>query len=313
MPSILTLFVIQAQNIQKRYGSQQVLDGIHFALESGRSLGILGSSGCGKTTLLQILAGLLPADEGQLLLDGQPAFDLKASERGTVYLSQEPLLFPHLTAFENIAFGLRVRKVADRELRAQVQDMLGQLGLDGLGDRMPTALSGGQRQRVAFGRAIIIRPRVLLLDEPFGSLDAPTRADMQQLYRRLCAAHGMTTVFVTHDLREALVMGDELARMEAGQLTVYPTRRAFIEAPGSGVREEWAFWQSTLSGEGLLPGTTTAREVFEEGSYLSKPDFPSPVATEPIALESVTPELIVTEPIPPNSPGPEKKVLDTDA
>ncbi|MBI1191606.1 MAG: ATP-binding cassette domain-containing protein [Bacteroidetes bacterium] len=280
--------MIQAHNIHKQYGTLSVLSGVQFQLESGRSLGILGSSGCGKTTLLQIMAGLLPADQGELLLDGQAAFDLTPAERGTVYLSQEPLLFPHLTAFENIAFGLRVRKQPSADVRAQVQDMLGQLGLEGLGDRMPTALSGGQRQRVAFGRAIIIRPRVLLLDEPFGSLDAPTRADMQQLYRRLCAAHRITTVFVTHDLREALVMGDELARMEAGRLTVYPSRRAFMEAPGSGVREEWAFWQRTLSGEGLLPGTTAAGDVFAAGRSTDLP-------------------------IPPHSPGPEKKVPDTDA
>jgi len=298
-----SLLVIQARNLHKRYGSLSVLSGVSFSLEAGRSLGILGSSGCGKTTLLQILAGLLPADQGELLLDGQAAFDLAPAERGTVYLSQEPLLFPHLTAFENIAFGLRVRKVADAELKAKVQEMLIQLGLDGLGERMPTALSGGQRQRVAFGRAMIIRPRVLLLDEPFGSLDAPTRADMQQLYRRLCAAHGITTVFVTHDLREALVMGDELARMERGMLTVYPSRRAFIEAPGSGVREEWAFWQRMFSGEGPQPGTTTARDLLTELPDRTEPFPPGLQDLDPQGLEASDP----------NSLTPEENTPDTDA
>jgi len=287
--------MIHARNIHKRYGRLSVLSGVGFSVQAGRSLGILGSSGCGKTTLLQILAGLLPADQGELWLDGQAAFDLTPAERGTVYLSQEPLLFPHLTAYENIAFGLRVRKRPNAEVREQVLAMLAQLGLGGLGERMPTELSGGQRQRVAFGRAMIIRPRVLLLDEPFGSLDAPTRADMQQLYRRLSAAQGTTTVFVTHDLREALVMGDELARMERGLLTVYPSRQAFIEAPGSGVREEWAFWQRAISGEGPRPGTTAARDLLTELPYLTAPIPPVTYNSDSYNPDSLNPEEKATD------------------
>ncbi len=170
--------------------------------------------------------------------------NIKPQERGVVYLSQEPLLFPHLNVFENIAFGLRLRKEKKDVVKEKVGQMLAALGLDGLGKKMSTELSGGQRQRVAFGRAIIIEPRVLLLDEPFGSLDVQTRAEMQDLFRQLSRKYQMTSLFVTHDLKEALVMGDSIGRMEGGHLEVYPDRQAFINDPASGVRSERDFWTS---------------------------------------------------------------------
>ena len=234
--------MIQADHIHKRYDGKPVLNGVGFTLAKGRTLCVLGSSGCGKTTLLQILAGLVPADEGSLLVDGQDVFSMPPEKRGMVYLSQEPLLFPHLNVMENIAFGLRIRKVDKAQIHSRVDELIGMLGLENLGNRMPAALSGGQRQRVAFGRALIIQPKVMLLDEPFGSLDVQTRAEMQSLYRQLSLELSTTTVFVTHDLKEALLMGDELARMDTGRLTVFADRKAFIQSPETGVLKEMDFW-----------------------------------------------------------------------
>ncbi len=256
--------MIEVADIHKRFGAVSVLGGVRFTLGEGQSLGILGSSGCGKTTLLQILAGLLPADSGSFKLAGQEVLALAPEKRGVVYLSQEPLLFPHLNVQENIAFGLRIRGVATAEAERTVSQLLDQLGLNGLAARKPSALSGGQRQRVAFGRALVIRPKVLLLDEPFGSLDAQTRSEMQGLYRRLSRERGTTTIFVTHDLKEALVMGDTLARMDRGVLEVFAGREDFLRSPASGVRDELAFWRQVLSAEGSLPGTPDASSAFTD-------------------------------------------------
>ena len=234
--------MIEVSHIHKAFGQEVVLHDVSFSLAPRQNLSVLGRSGCGKTTLLKILAGILPADGGAFQMDGRDLLAVKPQDRGVVYLSQEPLLFPHLNVFDNIAFGLRLRKVDKSTVREKVTAMLEALGLPAMGRKMPTELSGGQRQRVAFGRAIIIEPRVLLLEEPFGSLDVQTRHEMQGLFRRLSRDFGITSLFVTHDLKEALVMGDAIGRMDAGHLTVYPDRQAFIDDPASGVRAEQSFW-----------------------------------------------------------------------
>ncbi len=213
-------------------------------------MAVLGPSGCGKTTLLQILAGLLPADQGQMRIEGRDVLSLPARQRGVLYLSQEALLFPHMNVEENIAFGLSIRGVSAAEQKREVGLMLEQLGLSGFGHRSPESLSGGQRQRVAFGRAMIVKPGILLLDEPFGSLDVQTRAEMQELYRRLSAERQSTTLFVTHDIREALIMGDELSVMKDGVLQVFESRKAFLRSPDNAAKRELNFWQGVFSGEG---------------------------------------------------------------
>jgi ABC-type sulfate/molybdate transport systems ATPase subunit len=157
--------------------------------------------------LLRVIAGLEVADAGRVRLAGRDIGQLSPQQRQSLYLYQEALLFPHLDVLENIAFGLRLRRCPQRELRAICSELLAQLELEGLEQRMPEQLSGGQRQRVAFGRALAVRPQ-LLLDEPFGSLDAQTRSSMQMLFQRVAAQYGMTTVFVTHDIQEALRVGD---------------------------------------------------------------------------------------------------------
>lgn len=240
--------MLVVRDLQKSYAGQPVLKGLSFELEHGNNLAVLGSSGCGKTTMLQILAGLIQADAGQVILNGEDLTALRPEKRGLVYLSQEPLLFPHLDVSENIGFGLSLRGLTKPVIRERSARMLDRLGLAGMDERKPGSLSGGQKQRVAFGRALILEPAVLLLDEPFGSLDAATRGDMQAFYRSLSAELGTTTLFVTHDLKEALIMGDQLARMDQGRLTVYHNQQAFVQEPSNGVQQEWEFWRNLIPG-----------------------------------------------------------------
>lgn len=238
--------MIYAQEIAKSFGSEQILHQISFDLEEQSTLSVLGKSGCGKTTLLKVLSGLEQADHGIFRANDTDLFALPSQHRGVVYLSQYPLLFPHLTVFENIAFGLRIRKMEKDSIQEQVTTMLAQLGLAAQAQKKPEQLSGGQKQRVAFGRAIIIRPKVLLLDEPFGSLDAHTREEMQRLFLTLRKAYKMTALFVTHDLKEALLMGHKMGYMEAGKLTVFHSVEEFAQSPVSGVKKETAFWRRFL-------------------------------------------------------------------
>ncbi len=234
---------LTVQGVHKRFGREEVLRGSSLEVPIGKTLSVLGRSGSGKTTLLKIIAGLETADAGEVRLGGEVIDALPPAARNIVYLYQEALLFPHLTVRDNIAFGLRIRKTPSIELRAQVDEMLAALDLEGQAHKLPDQLSGGQRQRVAFGRALVVRPRVMLLDEPFGALDVETRADMQALYTRMAALRGITAVFVTHDLKEALIMGQQLAVMQGGQLTHYATREAFVADETTGVGQEMEFWR----------------------------------------------------------------------
>lgn len=235
---------LQAQGLGKSFSGESVLQSVTFDLEPRQVLSVVGRSGCGKTTLLKIIAGLLPADEGTIKRRGRDITALKAEQRDIVYLYQDALLFPHLSVFENIAFGLRLRKVAALQVEHDVVRMLRSLDLLEHRDKAPHQISGGQRQRVSFGRALILAPSLLLLDEPFSGLDTDTRAQMQDLFKRVCVEYAITAIFVTHDLKEALILGDRVATLRDGRLHAHQTKAQFIADPESGVAEEVAFWQS---------------------------------------------------------------------
>lgn len=236
--------LLTVSHLSKAFGDQPVLRDISCGLAAGQVLAVLGRSGGGKTTLLKILAGLETPDSGTVLLDGQDLLPVPPNERQMVYLYQEPLLFPHLTVFENVAFGLRIRSVGKPEVTQRVREMLAELDLSTHAQKAPHQLSGGQRQRVSFGRALIIRPRLLLLDEPFGNLDAQTRADMQQLFLRVSRQHRITSLFVTHDSREALTVGTHFGYLDQGTLTSFPSVREFIQDPRTSIATELTFWES---------------------------------------------------------------------
>ena len=233
---------LEVQNIVKRFSQEEVVKDLTFSLDSKKTLSILGKSGCGKTTMLKIIGGLVTPDSGSIRLNGEDITAIRPERRNIVYLYQEDLLFPHLNAFENIAFGLRLKKIPKSIVREKVAHMLHSLELEGQSQKMPDQLSGGQRQRISFGRAIITNPSLLLLDEPFGSLDAGTRQRMQQLFQKLAREFAITSLFVTHDLKEAVLMGDEIGFMKSGILKVYKSKEDFIADPDTGVKAEVEFW-----------------------------------------------------------------------
>jgi len=235
---------LKAEQISKSFGDEQVLKELNLELQEYETLSILGQSGCGKTTLLKILAGLESPDQGTVWVDNKNIESLSSKQRDIVYLYQEALLFPHLNIFENIAFGLRLRKMDEDTVTTRTNKMINHLELNNMQEKMPHQLSGGQQQRVSFGRALITDSKVLLLDEPFGSLDTDTRSSMQKLYKRIAEEVNITAIFVTHNVKEALLMGDRIAKLDNGNLTMFDSIDAFVQSGESGVQEEINFWQT---------------------------------------------------------------------
>jgi sulfate transport system ATP-binding protein len=211
---------IEVQHIRKTYGTFEALQDVSLRIETGELVALLGPSGSGKTTLLRIIAGLDLPDSGIVRLNEEDATNSTAGERQVGFVFQHYALFRHLTVFENVAFGLRLRPKATRppenEIRGKVRKLLELIQLDWLGDRYPNQLSGGQRQRVALARALAVEPRVLLLDEPFGALDAKVRKELRRWLRRLHDDLHVASVFVTHDQEEALEVSDRVAIMNRG-------------------------------------------------------------------------------------------------
>ena len=209
---------ISARNITKRFGNFVALDNVSVEVPTGSLLALLGPSGSGKTTMLRVIAGLETADSGTVLCQDEDITCSSARDRNVGFVFQHYALFRHMTVFENIAFGLRVRREARDKIRERVLELLHLVRLEGLDRRYPSQLSGGQRQRVALARALAIRPRVLLLDEPFGALDAKVRQELRAWLRQLHDEIHMTSVFVTHDQEEAFEVADQVVVMNAGMV-----------------------------------------------------------------------------------------------
>jgi len=232
---------LSVRHLHKSFGSTIACDGLNLDVAGGELVALLGPSGCGKTTLLRIIAGLELADAGSVQFKGEDLGVLPVRERGIGFVFQHYALFNHLSVFENVAFGLRVRPKETRpdeaELRRRVSELLERVQLGSLGDRMPQQLSGGQRQRVALARALAIQPRLLLLDEPFGALDAQVRKDLRRWLRQLHQELHITTLFVTHDQDEALELADRVIVLNRGRIEAADSdfARRFLGGQGSDI------------------------------------------------------------------------------
>jgi sulfate transport system ATP-binding protein len=228
---------IEVQHIRKQFGQFTALDDVSLKFADGELTALLGPSGCGKTTLLRIIAGLEFPDAGRVLLDGADASARHVRERQVGFVFQHYALFKHMTVFENVAFGLRVKPRAQRpgeaQIRTKVKELLELVQLDWLADRYPPQLSGGQRQRIALARALAVEPRVLLLDEPFGALDAKVRKELRRWLRRLHDDLHVTSLFVTHDQEEALEVADNVVLMNRGQVEQVGSPDAVYNTPAT--------------------------------------------------------------------------------
>ena len=228
---------IEVRNLVKKFGAFAALDGVDLRVADGELLALLGPSGSGKTTLLRIIAGLDWPDAGEVFFDGENALLRKAGERHVGFVFQHYALFRHMTVFENVAFGLRVQPRAIRKdeagIRARVKELLDLVQLDWLANRYPSQLSGGQRQRIALARALAIEPRILLLDEPFGALDAKVRKELRQWLRSLHHEINVTSVFVTHDQEEALEVANRVVVVDKGRIEQVGTPAEVYDSPAS--------------------------------------------------------------------------------
>lgn len=228
---------ITITNLNKQFGTYKALNDINLEVNSGELLALLGPSGCGKTSLLRIIGGLDVADSGKLLFHGEDVEQRNARERNVGFVFQHYALFRHMTVFENVAFGLRVKPKKERQneavIRHRVHELLNLIQLDWLADRYPSQLSGGQRQRIALARALAVEPKILLLDEPFGALDAQVRKELRRWLRRLHDDLHITSIFVTHDQEEALEVADRVVVMNKGKIEQIGTPDEVYAAPAT--------------------------------------------------------------------------------
>jgi sulfate transport system ATP-binding protein len=250
---------IAVSNIRKTFGSFTALNDVSLDFPSGELIALLGPSGCGKTTLLRIIAGLEWPDSGQVLLDGKDASRHHVRERHVGFVFQHYALFRHMTVFENVAFGLRVKRRSERPaeaaIRKRVHELLDLVQLDWLADRYPAQLSGGQRQRIALARALAVEPKVLLLDEPFGALDAKVRKELRRWLRRLHEELHITSIFVTHDQDEALEVADRIVLMNKGRVEQQGRTSEVYDRPAT------AFAYSFLGAVNQLPGSVQGQSL----------------------------------------------------
>jgi putative spermidine/putrescine transport system ATP-binding protein len=241
---------VELRQLRRRFGTTVALDGLDLTVQPGELLALLGPSGCGKTTALRMLAGFEHPDSGNVLIDGHDITAVPAHRRDTGMVFQSYSLFPHLNALDNVAFGLRMRKVRTSVRRGRAAELLDLVGLPEHGHRYPHELSGGQQQRVALARALALRPRVLLLDEPLSALDAKVRLTLRAQIRRLQQDLGITTLFVTHDQEEALSIADRVAVLRAGQIEQCDTPAELYERPAT------AFVAEFIGTMNRIPGHT---------------------------------------------------------
>jgi spermidine/putrescine ABC transporter ATP-binding subunit len=222
---------IDIENITKRFGSMAAISEVNLTIREGELFTLLGPSGCGKTTLLRLIAGFYAPNEGRILFDGQDVSDRPPNDRGIGMVFQNFALWPHMTVAENVAYGLKLRKIRGSEIKDRVGAVFDKVKLAGFSDRYPGQLSGGQQQRVALARALVLNPKILLLDEPLSNLDAKIRVQVRQEIRKLQKELGITTMYVTHDQEEALTLSDRIAVLNQGKVFQVGTPKDLYERP----------------------------------------------------------------------------------
>lgn len=254
---------IIVEDVSKQFGSFHAVEHVSLEVQTGALVALLGPSGSGKSTLLRLIAGLESPDTGRIFLTGEDATHRNVQDRGIGFVFQHYALFKHMTVRKNIAFGLAIRKVPAARIKARVEELIDLVQLQGLGDRYPSQLSGGQRQRVALARALAVEPKVLLLDEPFGALDAKVRKDLRAWLRRLHDEVHVTTVFVTHDQEEAMEVADEIVIMNRGKIEQVGTPAEIYDHPAS------AFVMGFIGPVNVLPSNS---QMFQQSGI----DSPHP-------------------------------------
>ena len=273
---------IEIRHISKHFGAFRALNDVSLDIASGELVALLGPSGCGKTTLLRIIAGLESADSGSILFSGADTTDVHVRERQVGFVFQHYALFRHMTVAENVAFGLRVKprreRPSDAQIKAKVHELLGLVQLDWLADRYPSQLSGGQRQRIALARALAVEPKVLLLDEPFGALDAKVRKELRRWLRRLHDELHVTSIFVTHDQEEALEVADRVVVMNKGRIEQVGTPQEVWEHPAS------PFVYGFLGDVNLFKGRATGGQVQVGDWQIAAPEHAHALDAEAMAF-----------------------------
>lgn len=285
---------ISIRNVDKYFGKFQAIDNVSMEIEHGEFFSLLGASGCGKTTLLRMLAGFETPSSGEIFIDGQPMSDVPPHHRPVNMVFQSYAIFPHLNVRDNIAYGLRKQKLSKAQKYEKVDEMLDLIKLPEYGDRKANELSGGQRQRIALARALILKPKVLLLDEPLGALDKQLREQMQLELRALQRTVGITFVFVTHDQEEALTLSDRIAVMSGGNVLQMDTPTGLYEKPNG--RDVAAFIGTMNFFEGIVTETGEGGvtvKVDGVGTMQTSHDTPSDYAPGARVQVAIRPEKLV--------------------
>jgi putative spermidine/putrescine transport system ATP-binding protein len=262
---------VELDAITHRFGPTTAVDEVRLTIEAGELVALLGPSGCGKTTLLRVIGGFIVPTAGSVRVDGRAIDHLPASRREIGVVFQNYALFPHMTVYENIAYGLRARRAPRERVRERVATMLGVVQLETLRDRMPRQLSGGQQQRVALARALAVEPRILLLDEPFGALDKNLRLDMQIEVKRLQRQFGITAILVTHDQEEAMSLADRIAVMHRGRVEQFASPVEVYDRPRTLFVNSFVGTANLLSGEIVARHGSALTIALEAGATITVP------------------------------------------
>lgn len=274
---------VEMKNIEKTFGDFKASDNVSFGIEKGKLVALLGPSGSGKTTILRMIAGFETPNSGDIMIDGKRVNDIPASERGIGFVFQSYALFRYMTVYENIAFGLEIKKMPKKQIKERVTELIGLTGLKGMEKRYPNQLSGGQRQRVAFARALAPNPSLLLLDEPFAAIDAKVRLELRSWLKDMIHKVGITSIFVTHDQDEAVQVADEIIVTNRGRVEQMGTPLHIYKSPETPFVAEFIGRSARVEDYHKLRG-------FEKGDYkgaIIRPEFVEAFKSDNVKFQDV--------------------------